>query len=304
MLSINKSCNCITCKKFICQTLLWLLKFVILKKICSTIPSNFLTKSFDLPPTLGSETGVKAKPLLSTMELDSWRFYHQEFMKPEFALTNCVASNIAPLWYLIGFQKVRKSSDSRAECFCTINCVSNSSKKTVLPIKQNLYQNIWHNCTIYTKKITFLEAETQSECWKVLCELFYRSTPPEVFCKATLLKSHFEMGVLLLICCLFLEHLFLGTPLDGCFCILRNLYWKCFSKNTKCLLENWTQIRVEENRECVSNPFISNFMAIILSIDSYYVNMHVERQKMFSGNHKLHVSKTLRLAFPFKKWSQ
>ena len=34
---------------------------------------------------------------------------------------------------------------------------------------------------------------------------------------ATLLKSHFGMGVLLLICCIFSEHLFLRAPLSGCF---------------------------------------------------------------------------------------
>ena len=33
----------------------------------------------------------------------------------------------------------------------------------------------------------------------------------------TLLKSHFGMGVLLSICCIFSENLFLRTPLDGCF---------------------------------------------------------------------------------------
>ena len=76
-------------------------------------------------------------------------------------------------------------------------CLKIQVKKTALPINQNLYQNIWHNCTIYTKKIRFLEAETQSECWKVMCELFYRSTPPDVFCKATLLKSHFDVSALL-----------------------------------------------------------------------------------------------------------
>ena len=34
----------------------------------------------------------------------------------------------------------------------------------------------------------------------------------------TLLKLHFGMGVLLEICCIIPEHLFLGTPLGGCFC--------------------------------------------------------------------------------------
>ena len=36
-------------------------------------------------------------------------------------------------------------------------------------------------------------------------------------CSATLLKSHFGMGVLLYICCTFSEYLFLETPLSGCF---------------------------------------------------------------------------------------
>ena len=39
----------------------------------------------------------------------------------------------------------------------------------------------------------------------------------KLLCFATLLKSHFGMGVLLYICCIFSEHLFLRTPLDGCF---------------------------------------------------------------------------------------
>ena len=34
-----------------------------------------------------------------------------------------------------------------------------------------------------------------------------------------LLKSHFVMVVLLQICSIFSEHLFVGTPLDGCFCV-------------------------------------------------------------------------------------
>ena len=35
--------------------------------------------------------------------------------------------------------------------------------------------------------------------------------------KATLLKSHFGIGVILLICCIFSEHLLLRTLLDVCF---------------------------------------------------------------------------------------
>ena len=33
------------------------------------------------------------------------------------------------------------------------------------------------------------------------------------------LQSHFSMGVLLQICCIFSEHLFVGTPLGACFWI-------------------------------------------------------------------------------------
>ena len=38
-----------------------------------------------------------------------------------------------------------------------------------------------------------------------------------IICKATLLKPHFGMGVLLLVCCLFLEYLFSRTSLEGYF---------------------------------------------------------------------------------------
>ena len=37
-------------------------------------------------------------------------------------------------------------------------------------------------------------------------------------CKAILLKPYFSMSVLLYICCIFSEHLFLRIPLDSCFC--------------------------------------------------------------------------------------
>ena len=36
--------------------------------------------------------------------------------------------------------------------------------------------------------------------------------------KATFLKSHSDIDVFLLICCIFSEHLFLRAPLKGCFC--------------------------------------------------------------------------------------
>ena len=47
--------------------------------------------------------------------------------------------------------------------------------------------------------------------------------------KCNLLDSHFDMGVLLEICCIFSEHLFLMTHLDGCFCCIPTLPNKSFA---------------------------------------------------------------------------
>ena len=55
----------------------------------------------------------------------------------------------------------------------------------------------------------------------------YKRTPMpkcdfnKVACFATLLKSHFDTGVLVQISWIFSEHLFLRTPLGGCFCLFQ-----------------------------------------------------------------------------------
>ena len=41
------------------------------------------------------------------------------------------------------------------------------------------------------------------------------------------MKSHFGMGILLYIFCTFSQHLFIGTPMEGCFC---NVHLRCVSK--------------------------------------------------------------------------
>ena len=51
-------------------------------------------------------------------------------------------------------------------------------------------------------------------------------------CFATLLKSHFRMVVLLQICCIFSERLFLKTPLGGCFCTYKQNYIQTQITNT------------------------------------------------------------------------
>ena len=58
------------------------------------------------------------------------------------------------------------------------------------------------------------------------------SSCPEVF----FLKSHFGMGVILQICCIFSEHVFLKTPLVGCFCnTMKNAWQYLNGKMTKIL---------------------------------------------------------------------
>ena len=53
----------------------------------------------------------------------------------------------------------------------------------------------------------------------------YRRTPMP---NCNLLSSYLDMVVLLLICCIFSEHLFLRTPLDGWFCCIPSLPNKSF----------------------------------------------------------------------------
>ena len=58
------------------------------------------------------------------------------------------------------------------------------------------------------------------------------SSCPEVF----FLKSHFGMGVILQICYIFSEHVFLKTPLVGCFCnTMKNAWQSLNGKMTKIL---------------------------------------------------------------------
>ena len=72
-----------------------------------------------------------------------------------------------------------------------------------------------------------------------ICSKFTEEHPCRSFCKATLLKSHFGMGILLQICCIFSEHLFLRTTLGGCFRIAHlldkayrfSVLWRISCKN-------------------------------------------------------------------------
>ena len=57
-----------------------------------------------------------------------------------------------------------------------------------------------------------------------ICSKFAREHPCRSVISVKLLKSHFGMGVLLQICCIFSEHHLLRIPLHGCFWILTFLH--------------------------------------------------------------------------------
>ena len=79
-----------------------------------------------------------------------------------------------------------------------------------------------HNCCVNTYiffaddlQMVYIRPLQKQPCRGVLSKKT-RACPNT--CSATLLKSNFDMGVLLQIGCIFSEHLFPGTPLGGCFC--------------------------------------------------------------------------------------
>ena len=89
------------------------------------------------------------------------------------------------------------------------------------------YQLWFENSCFWETLLSFLP---QHQCFSDLHKRNYRSSPPEVSLRKGVLKicskftgehscqlkPDFGMGVLQ-ICCIFLEHLFLRTPLGGCF---------------------------------------------------------------------------------------
>ena len=100
--------------------------------------------------------------------------------------------------------------------------------KTQRSYKKIVYLYLFHwfsgeNCIIrssqrrcfgYYKKVflKILQNSQENTCAR------HRSSPSENPCRSAIsLKSHFGTGVLLWTCCIFSEHIFLRTPLDGWF---------------------------------------------------------------------------------------
>ena len=80
--------------------------------------------------------------------------------------------------------------------------------------KKSVLKNFANFTAKHLRPATLFSSRPEMFLKRVLkiCSKFTGEHP----CQATLLQSHFGMGVLLQTCCIFLEQLFLRTPLDGC----------------------------------------------------------------------------------------
>ena len=94
--------------------------------------------------------------------------------------------------------------------------------------KKSVLKNFANFTAKHLRPATLFSSRPEMFLKRVLkiCSKFTGEHP----CQATLLQSHFGMGVLLQTCCIFLEQLFLRTPLDGCVLKKRLWHW-CFPMN-------------------------------------------------------------------------
>ena len=94
-----------------------------------------------------------------------------------------------------------------------------------------IHTKVYYNFALSEKKQSLLSSACiilkkpsrgvlRKRCSENTQQIYRRNTHAEVWfqqiCKSTLLKPHLGMDVLLWICCIFSEHLFLRTSLDGC----------------------------------------------------------------------------------------
>ena len=84
----------------------------------------------------------------------------------------------------------------------------------------SLYFSKTHPVILEASEAAIQRCSSEEMFWKYAANL-QENTYTEMWfqqsCFASLLKSHFGMSVLLLICCIFSEHLVKRIPLEGCF---------------------------------------------------------------------------------------
>ena len=151
-------------------------------------------------------------------------------IKPAFTWSKSTVEHQNNVWNLFTVNNKDTGRTSMASFWC-LNCY------------------LWTDFT-HCSGVSIVDLEQVNAAWVVLVSLKILTEESErrfqQSCKVTLLKSHFDMGVLLWICCIFSEHLFLRTPLDGCYmCYFMLVYQKwnlyCYAKSTNIYFEKKTK---------------------------------------------------------------
>ena len=88
--------------------------------------------------------------------------------------------------------------------------------------------------------------------------------------------SHFGMGVLLQICCIFSEHFFLETPLDGCFWRIQ-IFWSicCRSQYFVFSITYFILQKLKQNSKILTRVCWS----LLRSYQIFSENEHLSREK-------------------------
>ena len=134
----------------------------------------------------------------------------------------------------------------------------------------------------------FVYRRNREISWNIFI-IIYRSSPPELFLGKDVLKicskftgehlcrsvkSNVGMGGFLQICCIFLEHLFLRTPMEGCFHKFDTLF---FHSGKHMLKVNKTQ-QQEHPYKWFCSHFFNNIFIQFLSMNYSSIQFALNRQ--------------------------
>ena len=113
-------------------------------------------------------------------------------------------------YFCVSHKNKRKRNQETKLLFNKIIYFLAHVRKLVLLLTNNIYGSIYPEMLLRKVVLKICKKCTgEHPCQSVI----------SIKLLCNLLKLHFGMGVLLWICCMFLEHLLLGTSLGGCVCI-------------------------------------------------------------------------------------
>ena len=158
--------------------------------------------------------------------------YLQQFFKPFSTVFDYLSVGLTLLDNLSGLSSNVKFSLDNATLFPVMNEVNRLARELNYDLRKLMKRHFRGKCALMQTLLN-IEAAIQ-RCsykkvfWKYTANLQENAHTELQFqygCFTTLLKSHF--GVLLYICCIFSEYLFVRTHLEGNFCTYNfNLLWR------------------------------------------------------------------------------